>query len=263
MLIKRVLSAIVLIPLVGAAVYFGGIALFLLVLVAALGAGYEYLAMMRRKGQAPSYVLGLLFIGLFVVDAQWPQFRLLPLGLVFIPLLALTAEVFHGNAPGSLFNWALLVSGGVYIGFPLSHFVRLRLLEHGLYWVVIALLGTWVCDTAAYFVGCSIGRHKFFPKISPKKTWEGAIAGLVFGVLAVALLSRFLLGLWLGWGALLGLLLVLGATFGDLAESVIKRQVGVKDSSNLIPGHGGLLDRVDSLLFVVPIVYYFAVALGG
>ena len=111
-------------------------------------------------------------------------------------------------------------------------------------------------------MGKAYGKRPFFPRISPKKTWEGAIAGLVTGVITVVLLGHFMLGLSIGWGVLLGVLLVLAATFGDLAESVIKRQVGVKDSGALIPGHGGVLDRVDSLLFVVPLVYYFATILG-
>jgi phosphatidate cytidylyltransferase len=165
--------------------------------------------------------------------------------------------VFRKNAPGSLSNWAFTIAGAVYIGFSSSHFVRLRLVGQGMSWVALALLSTWICDSGAYFVGCAVGKHKFFPKISPKKTWEGAIAGLFSGVIATVLLGYLLLDLGIGWGIILGMLLVLGATFGDLAESVIKRQVGVKDASELIPGHGGMLDRVDSLLFVVPLVFYF------
>jgi phosphatidate cytidylyltransferase len=136
--------------------------------------------------------------------------------------------------------------------------LRLRQLDDGLYWLMIALLCTWVCDTAAYAVGKLWGRHKFFPAVSPKKTWEGAVGGLIGGLLAAVGLGRWLVGLSVGWGLLLGLAIVGAATFGDLAESVIKRQVGVKDSGQLIPGHGGMLDRIDSLLFVVPVVYYFA-----
>ena len=128
--------------------------------------------------------------------------------------------------------------------------------------MALALLGTWITDTGAYFVGRTMGRHPFFPKISPKKTLEGAIGGWVAGVVTVMLLGAGWLDLSPPHGFALGTLLALGATFGDLAESVLKRQVDVKDSGNLIPGHGGMLDRIDSLLFVMPIVYYFTVALG-
>ena len=260
MLGKRVLSAAVLIPIVGGAVYVGGLWFSALVALVALLAGYEYLAMMRHRELAPSYFLGLPLIALFVADAQWPRLGLLRWGLALFPLAALTVEVFHGNAACSLMNWALTIAGAVYIGFAISHFIRLRATDEGTWWVTVALVGTWVCDTGAYFVGCGIGKTKFFPRISPMKTWEGAAAGFLCGLLATVLLGCFLLGLAVGRAIVLGVLLVLGATFGDLAESVIKRQAGVKDSSNLIPGHGGMLDRVDSLLFVAPIVYYFATA---
>ncbi|HUV95555.1 MAG TPA: phosphatidate cytidylyltransferase [Anaerolineae bacterium] len=258
MLGRRVLSSAILIPVVGAAVYVGGLWFLAVVALAGLLAGYEYLSMMRQSDLAPSFFFGLLLIALFVADAQWPSLDLLRWGLALVPLAALTVEVFYGNAQGSLANWALTIAGAIYIGFSISHFVRLRAVDRGMWWVAVALLGTWICDSGAYFVGRAAGKTPFFPQISPKKTWEGAAGGFVCGLAAAVLLGRFLLGLAVGWGIVLGVLLVFGATFGDLAESVIKRQVGVKDSSNLIPGHGGMLDRVDSLLFVAPIVYCFA-----
>lgn len=263
MLGRRLASAAVLIPIVGVAVYYGGYGLFALAAVAGLLAGYEYLAMLRHQGLAPSYLVGLLLVALFVVDAQWPDRDLLRWGLVLIPLGALAAEVFRANAPGSLLNWALALAGGIYVGLPLGFFIRLRALHEGLEWLVLALLGTWICDSAAYFVGRAMGKHKFFPKISPKKTWEGAISGLFFGIIAVVVLGHWLLDLHIGEGFILGVVIVLGATFGDLSESLVKRQVGVKDSGALIPGHGGMLDRIDSLLFVVPLTYFFATILGA
>jgi len=258
MLGQRVVSAVILIPIVGAAAYLGRLWFFAAVALAGLLAGYEYLAMMRHLDLTPSYVGGLVLIALFVADAQWPGLDLLHWGLALVALALLAAQVFRRNAPGSLNNWSLAVAGAVYIGFSISYFVRLRAMEQGLWWVALALLGTWICDSGAYFVGCALGKTGFSSQISPKKTWEGAVGGFIAGVVATVLLGRFLLGLPLGWGLVLGVLLVVAATFGDLAESVIKRQVGVKDSGSLIPGHGGMLDRVDSLLFVVPVVYYFA-----
>jgi phosphatidate cytidylyltransferase len=142
----------------------------------------------------------------------------------------------------------------------------LRALPQGIYWIGLAFLTTWLCDSAAYFVGNWKGKHPFFERISPRKTREGAIAGLVTGTITGALVG-LLLRIPVHVGVPLGLVISLAATFGDLAESLIKRQVGVKDSSDLIPGHGGALDRIDSLMFAVVIVYYFAlwapVALGG
>ena len=258
MLRKRVISATIMVPVVLAAVYLGGFYFLSLVFLVALLAGYEYLRMMREKDFAPSYLCGLMLISLFIADAQWPQWGLLLWGMTLFPLALLILEVFRGNRPGALLNWGLAVAGGAYIGLSLSHFVRLRAMDRGMYWLLLALLGTWICDTGAYFVGRGLGRHPFFPKISPKKTLEGAIGGGISGVVTVVLLGYYMLGLGIAWGIILGLLVVFGATFGDLAESVIKRQVGVKDSGTLIPGHGGMLDRIDSLLLVVPLVYFFA-----
>ena len=253
---ERVLSAMVLIPLVLGSVYLGGWVMAGVVALASAGVAWEYARLVRRLDAHPAPALLIALVLLCVADAVWPA-----LGIIqWLPLLlglSLVTTVFQGNAPGSLAGWAHLVAGTLYVGIPISYFIRLRAVDGGLNWLALALLGTWICDTGAYLLGRAIGRHAFFPKISPKKTWEGAFGGLISGVAAVMLLGWWLVDLPWGWGVLLGVLLVLAATFGDLAESVIKRQAGVKDSGHLIPGHGGLLDRVDSLLFVVPVVYYF------
>lgn len=257
MLGKRVISAAILIPIVGAAVYLGGLTLWGLVTAAGLLAAYEYLRLVKQK-VTPLSALAMLFVAALIADGQWPQVGLAVGAATALPLLMLAMQTLRGNAPGSLADWATAVAGAIYIGMALSYFPRLRAIEGGLMWLAIALLGTWICDTGAYFVGRAWGKHRFFPQISPKKTLEGAIGGLVTGVIAVALLGYGLVRLNIARGVILGVLIVLAATFGDLAESVIKRQVGVKDSGQIIPGHGGMLDRVDSLMFVTPLVYYFA-----
>lgn len=262
MLATRLISAAILIPLVALAVYLGGYALLAAVALAAVLACWEYLALVQqRPGVAPWRPLALLATLLLVAEAQWPHLTALRALLVALPLVLLVREVFRANRPASLESWALGVAGPLYIGGALGHFLRLRALDHGLEWLALALLSTWICDTGAYFVGRAWGRRRFFPAISPKKTWEGALSGLLSGMAAVMALGWWWLDLPPWQGAILGVLLALAATFGDLAESVIKRQVGVKDSGRLIPGHGGMLDRVDSLLFVVPVVYYAARAL--
>ena len=160
-------------------------------------------------------------------------------------------------------DWATTLVASAYVGGMLSHFVLLRDLGQGLAWTAAAVLTTWAGDTAAYLVGKSVGRRPFFPKMSPRKTLEGAIGGVVTGTLTGMAIGVYALGLaWLPAIAL-GLLTSLAATFGDLAESPIKRQAGAKDSGSLIPGHGGALDRVDSLLFAAVVVYYFAVWVAG
>jgi phosphatidate cytidylyltransferase len=258
MLGKRLLSAAVMIPVVAVFVYLGGYPLWILVLLAGLLAGYEYIMLARRNALWPSFVFIFLLITLLVCDGQFPQCNLAGWGIPIIAIVALAAEIRKSNAPGSLFSWALTIAGGIYIGYPFGTILRLRTIDLGLYWMALAFIGTWICDTGAYFVGMRWGKHKFFPSISPKKTMEGALGGLFAGMLVVIPFAMIILHLtW--WAAMiLSLLVVFGATFGDLAESVIKRQFGAKDSSNLIPGHGGMLDRVDSLIFVFPLVYYFA-----
>jgi phosphatidate cytidylyltransferase len=126
-------------------------------------------------------------------------------------------------------------------------------------YTVISVLSTiWICDTAAYHVGMAIGRHKLFPRVSPNKSWEGAVAGFAAAV-GAALAAKFLLLDYLGTGeaVVLGLIVGTFGQVGDLFESLLKRDAGVKDSSNLLPGHGGILDRFDSLLFVAPAVYVY------
>jgi len=256
-LIQRVLSSIVLIPIVAAAVYSGGLWFFALVILAALLATYEFLTIVRLKDYRPSGLLGLSLTVLLMASGLRPHAPIASFALAAVSMLTLVWELLQGNTPGSLESWALTLAGPLYIGGLARHFVMLRALPDGMYWIGLAFLTTWACDSAAYFIGSWIGKHPFFQRISPRKTMEGAIAGLVAGTLVGALLG-LMLHIPLYLGIPLGLLISLAATFGDLSESLIKRQVGVKDSSNLIPGHGGALDRIDSLLFTVTVVYYFA-----
>ncbi|HET7738150.1 MAG TPA: phosphatidate cytidylyltransferase, partial [Tepidiformaceae bacterium] len=145
-----------------------------------------------------------------------------------------------------------------YIGVLLSTLVLLRDGEDGRSWVFLAILATFAVDTGAYAVGRAIGRHKLAPKISPAKTWEGAVGGYIAGAAAVFGLNA-LLGLDVATAAILPLALLLppAAMAGDLLESWMKRRMGVKDASGLLPGHGGFLDRLDSILLVTPLVYGF------
>ena len=163
--------------------------------------------------------------------------------------------------------WAdigLTLGGALYTGGLLGYAGLLAALPgdvsgkgSGTAWMLAVLLGTAGCDTGAYFVGSIFGRRKLIPHISPGKTWEGLAGGAAGGVIAALLLSGFL-GLSWAQAVVLGLLICTAAVAGDLCESLIKRAVGVKDSGNLIPGHGGILDRVDSILFVLLTVYWVA-----
>ncbi|MBI2855761.1 MAG: CDP-archaeol synthase, partial [Chloroflexi bacterium] len=158
----------------------------------------------------------------------------------------------------SVADWAYTAAGAMYMGWTLSLALVLRQESQGLEWVLLALLGTYATDTGAFFLGRSLGRRAMAPTISPGKTWEGAVGGFLTGAGAVVALATFLdlpISLW--QGAVLGVLVGTLAQVGDLVESIIKRTAGVKDSGGLIPGHGGMLDRLDSVVFVLVVVYYF------
>jgi phosphatidate cytidylyltransferase len=197
-----------------------------------------------------------VLITLLVLDAYYPNRGIWRWGIAATVGLSMVWHIVRADTGQLLTSWALMLAGALYVGGLFSHMISLRNLDQGLNWLLLAFAATWTCDTAAYFAGTWWGEHPFFAHVSPHKTWEGAIGGCVASVLIT-----LLIGTWLGltpWkGVVVGMLLAFGATFGDLSESLIKRQVGVKDSGSLIPGHGGMLDRIDSLLFVGTIMYYF------
>jgi phosphatidate cytidylyltransferase len=260
MLKTRVLTALTALPIAIVTVYLGGWWFLGAVGLVALIAGWEFGRMMRTGGYHPVSAFILALIALLLLDGYYPGLRLLNGILTVGLLLPLAAQLFRRTATPTA-DWALAVAGGLYIGWGMAHLVALRGLAHGQSWVWLALLSTWGADTFAYFVGRAIGRRKLWPRHSPKKTWEG-LAGGVGGGMFGAWLAAALGGLWWPGAVVLGAVVAIIALFGDLAESMMKRQVGVKDSSNLFPGHGGFLDRIDSLLFVNVVIYYYAVWIG-
>jgi phosphatidate cytidylyltransferase len=149
----------------------------------------------------------------------------------------------------------------VYIGWIGAYLIDIRYLENGMWWILLVLPAIWVADMAAFFIGSRWGRHKLSPRLSPKKSWEGYFAGVFFGTLAtvgLAVLWRALGGMDVTWwkGAILGFVLTSLTTLGDLGESMFKREAGVKDASNIIPGHGGVLDRIDSWIWGAALGFY-------
>lgn len=227
-------------------------------LAAAVGAG-ELSALVRGRSRdiavytAAAAGSGLVVLGHFGGSDQ-------PLGYVVTVASLLTLLwLTWGRWAGSKTTLVAATLGGVlYAGGLLFHAPLLRALEQGMEWVFFVLLVTFATDTAAFFVGRSLGRRPLAPRISPAKTWEGALGGIV-AALAVAVALGGLLRLNAGVDELLalGALTAVAGQVGDLAESRIKRVAGVKDSSSLIPGHGGLLDRLDSIVLNLVVVYYF------
>ena len=186
---------------------------------------------------------------------------------VIVPALLVSAFVFFVNSffgsremKDAAFDVAFKAFGVVYIAVPFSFFALISGLEDGPWWIIFLFAVIWSNDTLAYVTGRQFGRHKLCPSISPGKTVEGAAGGIAGGFAAALLVNHFA-GLGAGFAVVLSLSIVLGVAgiAGDLAESVLKRGAGVKDSGSIVPGHGGVLDRTDSLIFTIPVLYYFLI----
>ncbi|MER3401205.1 MAG: phosphatidate cytidylyltransferase [Thermoflexus sp.] len=260
MLRQRLLVAIVAIPLLAALIHLGGWPWAGTVALVLLLAAWEYAQLVRRIGFSPSPIWMGAMILAFLADAIHPPQSARPaeLALTLMPPLTLVWFWWLRRSSHPLADWAFTAAGGLYLGWLGRSFIWIRNLPdpEGRGWTAFALLVTWAADTGAYAIGSRWGRRKLAPRLSPGKTWEGFLGGCAAGLLAGALLG-VLLGAGAGAGALLGLLIGSLGTLGDLSISVLKRQAGVKDSGNLFPGHGGALDRLDSLLWSGAIVYLY------
>lgn len=279
-LTRRLISVVVLIPLIVAAGWWAWATVLVVALCVALGI-HELFGMMRQGGftprLGPALALGLSLVAAVALRPFSP-FDLVGLILALGLILTLTYELWPGDRSASLQSWALTITGTLYIAWLLSSFIMLRQLTLPLHegwleflaipagarWVFLVLAITWLQDTAAFFAGRAFGRHPMAPVLSPKKTWEGFVGGWLASILT-AIIAVPLLGLPLSYLAagLIGAVAGMVGPLGDLGESLIKRQIGVKDSGQLIPGHGGILDRMDSLLFVGPVVYYGVLLVAG
>lgn len=255
MLWQRVISALVGVPLVVVAVWHGGIPLLLLIGIIIVFGLREMTEMLAKLEVKPSLWIavagGLILIsGAYLYSNGYPG----PTITIIMFLHLIAAVALYPRF--SLLDSAATLMGTLYVGL-LTYLYLLRTLPDGWIWLIFMLAGTWACDTAAYFVGIAFGSRRIAPVLSPKKTVEGAIGG-VFGSVAVAyLFTRIYPFLPLTKMLMLGIMVGAAAEVGDLLESAFKRQAGIKDSSSLIPGHGGILDRIDSSLFTAPLVYYF------
>ncbi len=250
--VARVLTGVVGIPLLLGLIHAGG-RLFLATmgLVAAVGL-CEYRRLVAAGGKAPRLALLLgagLGAGLLVARGH----EAYALGLVFT---AVAGELVLGlaEAPDTslLRRGGALALGALYLGYPLGLVVRLR--EASPWWVTGGFVLIWANDILAYVVGVNLGRHRLAPQVSPKKSVEGALGGAAAATVA-AVLIRGWLGLSLAGAAVTGLAVAIAGQVGDLVESALKREAGVKDSGGLLPGHGGMLDRFDSSLLAFPVLY--------
>ena len=280
MLLLRVATSVVGVPIIIALIWWGGagysVAVGVVLAVAALefytavapASGNPSLAenplaalarrpLPRLLNQRPLSLLGAALTALLVAGAHngadwWTGALALAAVLPSVWLIA------RADTQRALSDWLVTVGGVLYVGWLGSYLIPLRQLDQD--WVFLALFATFANDTGAYFVGRAVGRRPLAPRISPGKTVEGSLGGLLCGMAAVVVLNHAL-GLDVNAGPLipLAVLVPVAAQLGDLAESLLKRGAGVKDAGVLVPGHGGVLDRLDSILFVVPMVYYYAI----
>jgi phosphatidate cytidylyltransferase len=286
---QRILVALVAIPLIVFFSMLGGFYFFGMVLFISSIALHECYRLATKKGASPQTTVGIIFGAVVVSLFMGEKLNLTPpataqfviLSLMFV-LSVMLIELFRNKGP-ALLNIATTLFGVFYVSLFFGSLVGLRELfvpwhfpvaryfgpdspanaaqqvyDWGGMTVVTVFVSIWVCDTLAYFAGRFVGRHKLFERVSPNKTWEGASAGYV-GAVATFLIAQnfFLPYMTVGSAFVCGSIVGIVGQMGDLAESLLKRDAGVKDSSALIPGHGGALDRFDSLLFVAPAVYLY------
>jgi phosphatidate cytidylyltransferase len=263
MLKKRVITAVIGIPLLIAIIWFGEPWFTLAIAIWGMLAVFEFYRLVAASAVPPLIYFGLIWTLLFILAPHFDyEIAAAPLvaSAVVLPLIWLLLRPQKSTA---FTRWAWTIAGIFYVGWLLSYLVALRNidpvdLEVGRSWVFFALFTTFGSDAAAFFVGRAFGKHRLAPSISPSKTREGAVGG-VFGAIAVSLGVVALFDLPLGYGqaVLLGFMVSIFGQLGDLVESMFKRNVGVKESGKLLPGHGGLLDRMDSVVFVGVMVYYY------
>jgi len=295
-LLKRIATAVVLIPIVMLLVLRAPVAVVAVVAAAvSLIAVQEFLKLAESYGVQPLRVSTYIFVSalfLFLaISAATETPQLSALKFVFVigfasaiaPFFFLTIAMRRAQMSTAYPAAAASAFAFVYIALPMAALVQLRQQFAGAFWLLYLLLVVWAGDIFAYFVGRSLGRHLMAPRISPKKTWEGATASLAASLIVGSLLfshalqiSSFLLRVGLierrdglfglekpeAWPIiLLTIALNIAAQLGDLVESLIKRGAGIKDSGTILPGHGGMLDRIDALLFAAPILWFYVVAL--
>ncbi len=256
---KRILTALAGIPLFVFLIFLGSPYLFYLsVLIIALMGLNEFYCLLESEDTRLQKFFGLLMGALLLRGFYYQDFTLILRSIVFSLLLLLVLRTFpRRDVTHAVKEIAITFFGLFYVCFLLGYLLLIRGQEYGRAWIFFLFFAVWAGDTGAYYIGRHFGKHKLYPRISPKKTLEGSVGGL-FCSLAVSVISRFLFfpEYNLLHMILLGGALGIAGQIGDLSESLLKRSAGSKDSGSIFPGHGGVLDRFDSILFASPVLYY-------
>jgi phosphatidate cytidylyltransferase len=259
----RLVSAAVLAPILWATIKLAPASVFCLLVAVAIGIGcWELCRMLDRRGARsfPWLAVAAALAVAWSFTGHEPRFETV-LPIVALTTLSMVLAMWRRDDPAEMLGATMgTLFPVVFVGLTLSYLIRLRGMpgEDGADLLILLFICVIFADTAAFYGGSNLGRRRMAPRISPNKSWEGALCGLA-GSMGGGLLAHvwFFQRLPIHHALILGVVLGLAGIFGDLAESLVKRAAGVKDSSSLIPGHGGLLDRADSLLFAAPILYYY------
>lgn len=264
---RRLLTALGLALIGVPAIVLGGILYYLLMAVFLVGAAWEYVHLFRAVKFEPNMTVSvggvavITFVRMFLPEYAQPVFAAAILFAMAVHLIA-----YERGRDQSALDFGITAGGIVYIGWIGSYLLDLRNLPEGGWWFMLVMFCVWAGDSGAYSIGRAYGAHKLAPRLSPKKSWEGYAASVFTGAHTGALyvwvfqtFGNLQSDITIWQGAILGLLLGALPTLGDLGESMIKRQSGIKDSSDIIPGHGGFFDRVDSWIWGAPIGFYFLV----
>lgn len=265
-MVNRILVALIGIPLLITVLLKGGFLLLLFVNFVVLVGLFEFYKMAEIGGKKPDvnlgYIAGLAIPNIiYFVNVDNSTLVLMPIALLIIALIG--KKVLQNKVENSSRDIGITLLGVIYVSGLFTHLLLMNYLPNGGKWLLTIQILVWVCDSFAYFVGMGIGRKIFkqgFSSISPKKSIEGSIGGIVFTIGAIYLINKYfsIFGTDISTVIVLlfGLLISIVAQIGDLGESMFKREFKVKDSGKLLGEHGGILDRFDSMLFVVPVVYY-------
>lgn len=260
----RIIVSAIAIPAIVAVTYFGHVPFLIFVLTISLIAFYEFYIMLKSKNAIVNLLLGAIAVAYLVINQYYFLLNVYDFLVIWFVVLLLF-ELFR-NKESALNNLGATLLSVLFMGLFGSALIGIRefySIDHefylnGGYLIISILVSIWVCDSAAFFGGTALGKHKLFPRVSPNKSWEGAVFGFLFAMITMIIAKSVVLD-FLEWMDVIVIGLIIGiiGQLGDLVESLIKRDAGVKDSSALIPGHGGIFDRFDSLLFSSPVIYFY------
>ncbi|MBZ0179353.1 MAG: phosphatidate cytidylyltransferase [Melioribacteraceae bacterium] len=260
----RIIVSIIAIPLIIGICYLGGYYFLAFTLGIGLISFYEFSLLAKNKDAYVNSIVGFVMTAFLIINSYF-VFISFHYSILIGILLLLIYELFRDKS-SAIINLGTTLLGIFYIGLFSSTLIGIREIYSGFSYeyqnggllIISMMITIWMCDSAAYFLGTAFGKHRLFPRVSPKKSWEGAVAGFIFSIATMIFMKSVLIDfLTMNQAITIGIIIGSFGQIGDLIESLIKRDANVKDSSDIIPGHGGILDRFDSLLYSAPIVFLY------